>query len=300
MNGPATAPPRLVWDHPDVGEGRAEALAGAMDLDPVVARLLVLRGVTTADEAERFLHPRLEHLHDPFRLADLRLAVDRLEHAIDRGDRIAVHGDYDVDGGDVDGHPAPGPRAARRRRDPLHTGAPAGRLRARAGGGGAPRRGRGRGGGLRGLRHPQPGRRGPGAGARRRPDRHRPPRAGGGAAPGPRGHQPQAAGLRLSRQEPRRGRRRPEARAGAVPAQGSVGVAAGLRQAGRGGHRRRRRAPPGGEPRHRQAGPGTALPEAPRDRAAGPPRVRRAARRVPDRLSRRVPARPPASTRRGG
>ena len=98
MNGPATAPPRLVWDHPDVGEGRVEALAGAMDLDPVVARLLVLRGVTTADEAERFLHPRLEHLHDPFRLADLRLAVDRLERAIDQGDRIAVHGDYDVDG----------------------------------------------------------------------------------------------------------------------------------------------------------------------------------------------------------
>ena len=98
MNGPATAPPRLVWDHPDVGGGRVEALAAAMDLDPVVARLLVLRGVTTADEAERFLHPRLEHLHDPFRLADLRLAVDRLERAIDQGDRIAVHGDYDVDG----------------------------------------------------------------------------------------------------------------------------------------------------------------------------------------------------------
>ena len=85
MNGPVTAPPRLVWDHPDVGEGRAEALAGAMDLDPVVARLLVLRGVTTADEAERFLRPRLEHLHDPFRLADLPLAVDRLERAIDQG-----------------------------------------------------------------------------------------------------------------------------------------------------------------------------------------------------------------------
>ena len=98
MTGPATAPPRLVWDCPRVDERHVEGLAGAMDLDPVIARLLVLRGMTTAEEAERFLHPRLEHLHDPFRLADLPLAVDRLERAIAQGERIAIHGDYDVDG----------------------------------------------------------------------------------------------------------------------------------------------------------------------------------------------------------
>ena len=95
---PAMAPSRLVWDCPGVDERHVEGLAGAMDLDPVIARLLVLRGMTTAEEAERFLHPRLEHLHDPFRLADLPLAVDRLERAIAQGERIAVHGDYDVDG----------------------------------------------------------------------------------------------------------------------------------------------------------------------------------------------------------
>ena len=98
MTGPATAPSRLVWDCPGVDERHVEGLAGAMDLDPVIARLLVLRGMTTAEEAERFLHPRLEHLHDPFRLADLPLAVDRLERAIAQGERIAIHGDYDVDG----------------------------------------------------------------------------------------------------------------------------------------------------------------------------------------------------------
>ena len=98
MTGPATAPSRLVWDCPGVDERHVEGLARAMDLDPVIARLLVLRGMTTAEEAERFLHPRLEHLHDPFRLADLPLAVDRLELAIAQGERIAIHGDYDVDG----------------------------------------------------------------------------------------------------------------------------------------------------------------------------------------------------------
>ena len=97
MNGTAT-PPRLIWDHPDVDEGRAGDLASALDLDPVIARLLVLRGIDTADEAGRFLDPRIDHLHDPFRLADLPLAVDRLQRAIEKGERIAIHGDYDVDG----------------------------------------------------------------------------------------------------------------------------------------------------------------------------------------------------------
>ena len=98
MSGSAPAPPRLIWEHPDLDERPAEELAEALNLDPVIARLLVLRGMTTAEEAERFLHPRLDHLHDPFRLADLPCAVDRLTRAIENGERIAIHGDYDVDG----------------------------------------------------------------------------------------------------------------------------------------------------------------------------------------------------------
>ena len=97
MNG-SEPPSRLIWDHPDVDERRAAELAAALDLDPVVARLLVLRGIDTADEAGRFLRPSIDHLHDPFRLADLPLAVDRLQGAIEKGERIAIHGDYDVDG----------------------------------------------------------------------------------------------------------------------------------------------------------------------------------------------------------
>ena len=88
----------VVWQHLTGDETRASALASAQGIDPVIAHLLMLRGITTPEEAERFLHPSLDHLHDPFQLVDLPLAVDRLLRAIDRGERIAVHGDYDVDG----------------------------------------------------------------------------------------------------------------------------------------------------------------------------------------------------------
>ena len=100
MSGPAPASSRLrlIWDHQTIDEDQAGALAASMDLDPLIARLLVLRGITTPDEAGRFLNPRLDHLHDPFLLTDLPLAVDRLQRAIAAGERIAIHGDYDVDG----------------------------------------------------------------------------------------------------------------------------------------------------------------------------------------------------------
>src|SRR5207237_7445965 len=48
--------------------------------------------------AGRFLNPALDHLHDPMRLADMGVAVDRILAAIERKERIAIHGDYDVDG----------------------------------------------------------------------------------------------------------------------------------------------------------------------------------------------------------
>jgi len=88
----------LIWDYQNKNVQQADTLTAALDLDPVIARLLVMRDITTPDEAEHFLHPALEHLHDPFLLTDLPVAVDRLQRAINCGERVAVHGDYDVDG----------------------------------------------------------------------------------------------------------------------------------------------------------------------------------------------------------
>lgn len=87
-----------VWDHQTCDEGAVRELAAALKLTPIVARVLCLRGLGDPEEAARFLHPALSHLHDPFRLADMAAAVERTLAAIARRERIAIHGDYDVDG----------------------------------------------------------------------------------------------------------------------------------------------------------------------------------------------------------
>ena len=88
----------LIWQHLPCDEGQAAALAAALNLHPTVARLLCLRGLGDAEEADHFLNPSLAHLHDPFRLTGMAEAVARIEQALARKERIAIHGDYDVDG----------------------------------------------------------------------------------------------------------------------------------------------------------------------------------------------------------
>ena len=90
--------PAAVWQHRSCDDAATAALTHELEVSPVIARLLVLRGLTTPETAHRFLNPAVDHLHDPFLMADLPVGVDRLLAAIDRGERIAVHGDYDVDG----------------------------------------------------------------------------------------------------------------------------------------------------------------------------------------------------------
>jgi single-stranded-DNA-specific exonuclease len=88
----------LLWHHVPCDDAQASALASALKVHPTVARLLCLRGLADVNEAERFLNPSLDHLHDPFRLAGMAGAVARIEEALARRERIAIHGDYDVDG----------------------------------------------------------------------------------------------------------------------------------------------------------------------------------------------------------
>jgi len=88
----------LLWHHLPCDDDQAAALAAALGVHPTIARLLCLRGLADADRASRFLNPSLEHLHDPFLLADMERAVLRIERALAQHERIAIHGDYDVDG----------------------------------------------------------------------------------------------------------------------------------------------------------------------------------------------------------
>jgi single-stranded-DNA-specific exonuclease len=76
----------------------AAAVLAAAGLPQWLALLLARRGVADGPAAERFLKPSLDQLHDPFLLAGMEEAVARLQEARDRGEKVAIVGDYDVDG----------------------------------------------------------------------------------------------------------------------------------------------------------------------------------------------------------
>src|ERR1700693_4979852 len=65
---------------------------------PVLADLLVARGIDEPDVAAHFLSPQLADLHDPLRMSGMKSALDRLEGALERKEKVLIYGDYDVDG----------------------------------------------------------------------------------------------------------------------------------------------------------------------------------------------------------
>lgn len=76
----------------------AEELAEKLNMSPILTRLLIRRGITTESAAKRFFRPQLADLINPFLMKDMDVAVDRLNDAMGRKERILVYGDYDVDG----------------------------------------------------------------------------------------------------------------------------------------------------------------------------------------------------------
>jgi single-stranded-DNA-specific exonuclease len=75
-----------------------DKLRSKLKVDPIVAELLLQRNITTFEDAEAFFRPNLEQLHDPFLMRDMDRAVERLQVAIDEGQKVLLFGDYDVDG----------------------------------------------------------------------------------------------------------------------------------------------------------------------------------------------------------
>jgi single-stranded-DNA-specific exonuclease len=86
------------WEIPDVDADAVARLCRELNIPKIIARLLVLRGITVPESARSFLNPSLNQLHDPFLLADMRPAAARLRRALERGEKILIYGDYDVDG----------------------------------------------------------------------------------------------------------------------------------------------------------------------------------------------------------
>ena len=74
------------------------ALASQLQVDEVIATLLVQRGITTYEQARQFFRPSLADLHDPYLMKDMDKAVQRIEQAIENNENILIFGDYDVDG----------------------------------------------------------------------------------------------------------------------------------------------------------------------------------------------------------
>src|SRR5688572_13795199 len=87
-----------LWQPVPCDDTQVDVVARELSISPITARLLCIRGLGELERARRFLSPSLDDLHDPFALADMAPAVERLQAAIARKERIAIHGDYDVDG----------------------------------------------------------------------------------------------------------------------------------------------------------------------------------------------------------
>ena len=139
--GLVSAMKSLLWQHLPCNDDDAVGARGGAEPPPDRrAAAVPARPRRSGRRRERFLHPSLDHLHDPFQLADMERAVERLEQALatrraDRDPRRLRRRRHHLDR-----HPAPRARDARRRRRPLHPRAAARRLRPAAGGDRSPAR----------------------------------------------------------------------------------------------------------------------------------------------------------------
>lgn len=90
-----------IWEYKEpseVDQNVAVELANTLGINPVMGTLLINRGIRTEEEARKFFRPQLTNLLDPFLFKDMQKAVDRLNEALGKKERILVYGDYDVDG----------------------------------------------------------------------------------------------------------------------------------------------------------------------------------------------------------
>jgi len=88
------------WIYTTLSEQQVEIqnkLAEELSISPILARLLVQREIYTFNDARSFFRPDLADLHDPFLMADMDKAVERLTKAMRHNEKIMIYGDYDVD-----------------------------------------------------------------------------------------------------------------------------------------------------------------------------------------------------------
>jgi single-stranded-DNA-specific exonuclease len=84
---------------PEIDKKQVEQLSNELNgISKTLCKLLIQRGVDSFDKARGFFRPSLDNLHDPFLMKDMDKAVNRLEQALEEGEKLMIYGDYDVDG----------------------------------------------------------------------------------------------------------------------------------------------------------------------------------------------------------
>lgn len=82
----------------DESSQKAREISAALGINPIIANLLQARGYDTVESAKKFIYMESEVLTDPYKMADMSLAVERISSAIEKHEKITIYGDYDVDG----------------------------------------------------------------------------------------------------------------------------------------------------------------------------------------------------------
>ncbi|MCX5832959.1 MAG: single-stranded-DNA-specific exonuclease RecJ, partial [Deltaproteobacteria bacterium] len=90
--------PTTRWRIHEPREEIRDRLVEELGIHPVIAQILINRDIRNSDEARRYLYPSLKDLHNPFLMKDMKTGVDRVIRSILGGEKVAVFGDYDIDG----------------------------------------------------------------------------------------------------------------------------------------------------------------------------------------------------------
>ncbi|PIW74014.1 MAG: single-stranded-DNA-specific exonuclease RecJ [bacterium (Candidatus Ratteibacteria) CG_4_9_14_3_um_filter_41_21] len=88
----------MIWKIKEADKDLVKNLSRELNISEILSRLLINRGITTKNKAEKFLHPSFNDLANPFLLAGMEKAVERIKAAKEKGEKILIYGDYDVDG----------------------------------------------------------------------------------------------------------------------------------------------------------------------------------------------------------
>lgn len=86
------------WNILKADSATVAALQEQLKISPILCELLVQRGIVDFDAAKKFFRPQIEHLHSPWLMKDMKKAVERIQTAFEKEEKILVYGDYDVDG----------------------------------------------------------------------------------------------------------------------------------------------------------------------------------------------------------